>query len=155
VFTLANVVPANLTTGTNTTTLVSTTDELDGVKRGDLVLNVTQSNAVSYVTSVDAATNTVTIFPAITGQSSTDTIEINAVPVAINTADDVYVPLMDRYAASSSESVSLTYSSQIFFRVVARNSENATKIIPFTADDTTTGTDRSNSVVRNEDTIIT
>jgi hypothetical protein len=62
---------------------------------------------------------------------------------------------MDRYAASSAESVSLTYSSPIFFRVVARNSENATKIIPFTADDTTTGTDRSNSVVRNEDTIIT
>lgn len=155
VFTLANVVPANLTTGTNTTTLVSTTNELDAVKRGDLVLNVTQSNAVSYVTSVNAATNTVTIFPAIAGQSSTDTIEINAVPVAINTADDVYVPLMDRYATSSAESVSLTYSSQIFFRVVARNSENATKIIPFTTDDTTTGTDRSNSVVRNEDTIIT
>ena len=155
VFTLANVVPANLTTGTNTTTLVSTTDELDNVKRGDLVLNVTQSNAVSYVTSVNATTNTVTIFPAITGQSSTDTIEINAVPVAVNTLDDVYVPLMDRYAAASAESVSLTYSSQIFFRVVARNSENATKIIPFTTDDTTTGTDRSNSVVRNEDTIIT
>jgi hypothetical protein len=155
VFTLANVVPANLTGSTDSTTLVSSTDELDNLKRGDLVLNVTRSNAVSYVTSVNAGTNTVTISPAISGQVSTDTIEINAIPVAIDTLDDVYVPLMDRYATASSESVSLTYSSQIFFRVVARNSENTTKIIPFTTDDTTTGTDRSNSVVRIQDTIIT
>jgi len=154
-FTLASLTPASLTAGTNTTTIVSSTNELDTLERGDLVLNVTQSNAVSYVTSVDAGSNTVTIFPAITGQSSTDTIHFNVLPIAMNTLDDVYVPLMDRYALGATEQVSIVYSTQIDFRVVCRNSENSTKIEPFVTDDVTTGSDRSNGVVRNTDTIIT
>jgi hypothetical protein len=40
---------AALTTGTDSTTLVSTTDELDGFNRGDIITNDTQ-NASSYVT---------------------------------------------------------------------------------------------------------
>jgi hypothetical protein len=157
-FVLANVVPSNLTGSTNSTTIVSSTDELDGLKRGDLVLNTTRSNAVSYITSVNATTNTVTIDPAITDQVSTDSIEFNANPVIINAADDIYVPLLDTYATATTAAASIVYSSPINFRVVARNSTNNSPdspITPFTTDDATSGTDRSNAVVRTFDTIRT
>ena len=154
-FTLANVVPANLTAGTNTTTLVSTDNELDGLLRGDLVLNITQSNAISYVTSVTAGTNTVTISPAISGQSSTDTIEINAVPVVMNTLDDVYVPLIDEYATSSTASASIIYLSQIYYRARVRNVANATPIKPFEVDSSLNGANSSVQTVRTTDTIYT
>jgi hypothetical protein len=155
---LANVVPSNLTGSTDSTTIVSSTDELDGIKRGDLVLNATRSNAISYVTSVNAATNTVTIDPAIPSQISTDSIEFNAVPVAITAGDDIYIPLLDEYAIASTASASIVYSTTIDFRVVARNSTNNSPnspITPFTTDDATSGTDRSNAVVRTFDTIRT
>lgn len=152
-FTLAAIESLTLTGATDTDTIVSSASDFATALRGDLVNNITQG-AVSYITTVDDA-NTIQIDPPITGQTSGDTIEINTLPIAMNTADDVYVSLLDKYATASSESTSIVYSSQIYYRVVARNSENATKIIPFTADDTTAGTDRSTSVVRNEDTIIT
>jgi hypothetical protein len=153
-FTLANFAQFASTAGTNTTTVVYSTGGFTAnVKRGDLVYNSSQT-AVSYVKSVDSDTQ-LTIEPAISGQSDGDNIEINCLPITMHTDDDVYVPLMDRFATSDEESVSIVYSSQIYFRVVARNSAASTKIIPFTTDDTTAGTDRSNSVVRNTDTIIT
>jgi hypothetical protein len=68
--------PSSLTTGTDDTHLVSTTDELDNRLVGDKVTNATQSSAISYVTAVDAATHTLTLSPAITGQISTDSITI-------------------------------------------------------------------------------
>ena len=154
-FTLANVTPSNLTGSTNSTTIVSSTDELDGLKRGDLVLNETRGDATSYVISVDTATNTVTIDPPIENQASSDTISFNTLPIDVNTADYVYVPLLDKYATGTTASASIVYSSPIYFRVVARNSANTPKIIPFTANDSTSGTDRPNSVVRNIDTVIT
>ena len=95
------------------------------------------------------------ISPAITGQSSTDTIEINTCPVAIDTADDVYVSLIDEFATSSSASVSIVYVSQIDYRVKVSNTRNATKIKRFVTDDATTGTDRNVATIRNEDTIHT
>lgn len=152
-FTLAAIEGLTLTASTNTTQVVSSASDFSTAKRGDLVVNITQG-AHSYITTVDDA-NTIQIDPPITGQSSTDTIEINTCPIIVNTADDVYVPLLDTYATGTSESTSIVYSTQIYYRVVCRNSENATKIQPFTADDTTAGTDRSVAVVRNEDTIIT
>lgn len=154
-FTLANVVPSSLTAGTNTTTIVSSTNELDTLKRGDLVLNVTRSNAISYVTSVTAASNTVTISPAISGQVSTDTIEFNAIPVAIAAGDDVYVPLIDQYATSSSASVSIIYVSQIFYRARVRNVANSTPIKPFEVDSSRNGANSSVQTVRTTDTIFT
>ena len=157
VFTLANTT-GTATAGTNTTTLIdSGASFLTTAKRGDLVYNTTGGGAgrgYAYVETVDSDTQ-LTLATAITGQVSTDTYELNCIPVAVDTLDDVYVPLLDQYATASTASVSLIYSSPIFFRVVARNSANATKIIPFTTDDTTSGTDRSNSVVRNTDTIVT
>jgi hypothetical protein len=153
-FTLANFAAFVTTATTNTTQITYATGGFNAnVQRGDLVYNSTVG-AVSYVKSVDSDTQ-LTIEPAITGQTTGDTVEINCVPITVNTADDLYVPLLDRYATGASESTSIVYSTQIYYRVVARNSANATKIIPFTADDTTAGTDRSVAVVRNQDTIIT
>jgi hypothetical protein len=61
---------------------------------------------------------------------------------------------MDRIATASEESVSVTYSSQIFYRAKVRNTRAATKIKPFSVDGTTTGTDVSVATIRTEDTII-
>jgi len=153
-FTLANFAAFTTTATTNSTQVTYATGGFNAnVRRGDLVYNSTVPG-VSYVASVDSDTQ-LTINPAITGQTDGDTVEINCIPITVNTADDVYVPLMDRYALSGTETVSMTYDTQINFRVVARNSANNTKIIPFSANDVTTGADRSTSVVRNPDTIIT
>lgn len=152
-FTLASIESITLDAATDTDTVVATGSPFTNAKRGDLVLNITQ-NAVSYVTTVDDA-NTLQISPAITGQSSTDTIEINTCPVAIDTADDVYVSLIDEFATSSSASVSIVYVSQIDYRVKVSNTRNATKIKRFVTDDATTGTDRNVATIRNEDTIHT
>lgn len=151
-FTLANFT-FDPTAGTNPTTVVASGGGFNAaVKRGDLVYNVTRS-AVSYVVTVDNDT-TLTIFPAIGSQTDTDDIEVNCVPITINTADDVFIPLLDLHAAAASAGVSIVYSTPIFFRVIVRNSGNATKIVPFATDDTTSGTDRSIPTIRTEDTII-
>lgn len=150
-FTLSNINIASAEAGTNTTTVVST-GAFTAALRGDLVLNKTQGNAISYVTDVPDA-NTVNISPAITGQTTADAIELNAVPVAINTLDDVYISLIDEYATSTSSSVSIVYVAQIYFRVKVANTRNATKIKRFVTDDTTSGTDRNVATIRNEDTI--
>lgn len=151
VFTLANIDIAAADAGTNTTTVVES-GAFTNAKRGDLVINKTQGNAVSYVKTVDDA-NTITIEPAITGQTTGDAIELNAVPVAINTADDVYVSLIDEFATSTSAEVSIVYVSPIFYRVKVSNTRNATKIKRFVTDDSTSGTDRNVATIRNEDTI--
>ena len=153
-FTLSNFAAFTSTATTDSDTVTYATGGFSGgtVQRGDLVYNSTVG-AVSYVAAVVSDTE-LTIEPPITGQTTGDTIEINCVPISVVTADDVYVPLLSKYAGTDEESVSIVYSSTINFRVVARNSANTTKIIPFTTDDATSGTDRSNSVVRNEDTII-
>ena len=124
------------------------------VKRGDLVLNTSRTNAVSYVKRVVSDTQ-IEIYPAITGQVSTDNIKINTVPIAMDTADDVFVPLVDKYADAASASVSVQYSARIDFRVVVRNNANATKILPFSTDDYTEGTNRSIATIRTTDTITT
>jgi hypothetical protein len=152
-FTLSNIVVAAADAGTTTTTIVEA-GAFTNAKRGDLVLNITRSNAVSYVTEVTDA-NTIQISPAITGQTTGDNIEINAIPVAINTADDVYVSLIDEFATSTSASVSIVYISPIFYRVKVSNTRNATKIKRFVTDDTTSGTDRNVATIRNTDTIHT
>lgn len=150
-FTFANIVVASADAGTNSTTIVEA-GAFATAKRGDLVLNTTRSNAVSYVTSVDSA-NQVTISPAITGQTTADAIELNACPVIINTADDVYVSLIDEFATSATASVSLVFVSQIFYRVKVSNTRNAEAIERFVTDDTTNGTDRNVATIRNADTI--
>lgn len=149
-FSFANIVIASADAGTDEDTIVKSA-AFATAKRGDLVYNHTRS-AVSYVKSVDD-NDTVQISPAITGQSPTDSIELNCCPIAVDTLDDVFIPLVDEHATGSSSSASIVYSAQIHFRVVVRNSANVVPIIPFSTDDATVGTDRSIAVVRTEDTI--
>jgi hypothetical protein len=153
VFTLANIVIAAADGGTNTTTIVEA-GAFANAKRGDIVVNHSRAEAVSYVVSVDSA-NQVTISPAITGQTTGDSIELNCVPIAMNTADDVYVPLMLRLATGSSENVSIVYVAPIDYRVSVRNNRNATKIKPFTTDGATSGADVSVATIRQTNTIAT
>ena len=152
-FTLANVDISSADAGTASSVIVDTSS-FTNAKRGDLVVNKTRSNAVSYITRVDND-STAYIAPVITNQTLTDAIELNCVPISVNTADTVYVPLLDKYATASSESVSIIYSAPINYRVVCRNSRNTVSIVPFSQDDATSGANKSNAVVRNTDTIKT
>ena len=158
-FTLAKY-EITATAGTGTTTIVQAGGGFNAnIKRGDIVVNNGNGhNGISYVVSVDTDTS-LTIFPAITGQISTDVIDINVLPIAIDTADDVYVPLIDKLADASTAEVSLVYDAAIYFRVVVRNSAATPppliKILPFSTDDSSSGTDRSIATIRTPDTIIT
>lgn len=152
-FTLANIVVAAADGGTDTDTIVES-GAFATARRGDIVVNHTQSEAVSYVTAVTDA-NTVQISPAISGQTTGDSIELNCIPVVIDTADDVYVPLIDQYALSSSASVSIIYVSQIFYRARVRNVANTTRIKPFEVDSSLNGANSSVQTVRTPDTIFT
>jgi len=150
-FTLANY-SATAEAGTDTDTIVDV-GAFATAKRGDILVNTSRSNAVSYITKV-TSDDSVEIDPPITGQTTGDSISFNVIPVAIVAGDDVYVPLIDRFASASTESVSIIYVSPISFRVNVRNSAATTKIKPFTADGSTSGTDQSVPVVRTTDTIV-
>ena len=159
-FTLAYTNVASASAGT-TTTNVTATGVGTASRVGDLVLNVTQSNTVSYVSTVVDANN-VTISPAITGQTTADNIKFNCLPVAttITPQDTWYVPFIDSYETAGtsgtpgSEAVTITHSStdsDIFIRVRARQAGN---ILPFEQDSSVVGANPTNvSVVRTSDTI--
>lgn len=161
-FTLAYTNVASADSGT-TTTNITETGIGTASKVGDLVLNVTRSNAVSYVTAIVDADN-VTISPAISGQTSTDNIKFNCLPVATTTSpqDTWYVPFIDTYETTGSsgtpgsESVTITHSvsdSDIYIRARARNAGN---ILPFEQDSSVVGANPTTiSVIRSSDTIFT
>lgn len=134
VVTLANIVVAAADGGTNTTTIVEA-GAFATAKVGDIVVNHTRAEAVSYVTDVIDA-NSVTIFPAITGQTTGDSIELNCVPVAVNTADNVFFRIISEFRETNgTSSASMQYIADIFARVRVRNTgDAATKIKGFTAD---------------------
>lgn len=156
-----------LTTGTNTLTLVSTSAELDGLSRGDLIVNDDQG-LHSYVTSVDAGSNTVTIFPAIAGQTDADTaVYANAIPdldgsgTAVNAADTVLPFIMHVYPTAATAQASVIYpGATMYIRVKVRNSRETDlvngPIKPFSTDDSVINTDTTKTVqtVRTIDTII-
>ncbi len=127
-------------------------------KVGDLIYNVTQDK-VAYVT-VRVDDNNVTISPAITGQTQTDTIKKNVLPVATTASpqDTWYVPMIDVYETTGSdptgdtETATVTFLANIPVRVRARNAGN---IIPYEADSTVTSTGMSNSIIRTTDSIFT
>lgn len=161
-FTLAYTEIVSADSGTNTTNITET--GIGTASRvGDLVMNVTRSNAVSYVTAIVDADN-VTISPAISGQTATDNIKFNCLPVATTTSpqDTWYVPFIDTYETTGSngtpgsESVTITHSttdSDIFIRVRARNAGN---ILPFEQDSSVVGANPTTvSVIRSTDTIFT
>ena len=152
VFTLSNiVVTAEALTDTNT---IIDTGAFTNAKVGDLVLNTTRSNAVSYISEVTSA-NEIQIWPPIANQASGDSIEINACPVLVDTADEVYVLIVFEFKESDgSASASMQYVADIFSRVRVRNTGNATtKIKGYTADVTIGTGGGSASATRIENTV--
>lgn len=158
-------------TADNTGTTTSATNLNDDgkaflttVKVGDIVVNSTRGNAVSYVTVV-VSNNQLTISPGITGQVSGDTYYINVLPVATTTSpqDTWYVPLIDTYETTGSagtpgtETAQVTYLADIPVRVRARHADIPANdgIVPYEADSTVTSTGMSNSIIRTSDTIFT
>ena len=156
-YTLAFQNIASADAGT-TTTNITKAGAFATNKVGDLVLNVTRANAVSYITVVNADTNNVTIAPAIALQTTADNIQINALPVATVVADTWYAPLIDAYetvgsgATPGTETSNVTYLVDIPVRVRARS---AGVILPYEADATVTSTGLTNNIIRTADTIFT
>ena len=155
-FTLANIDIA-AATGGSTTTVVET-GAFTNAKRGDLVYNHDLTE-VTYVVSVDSA-NQITVYPAFSVDPTGDHIELNCVPITMNDTgtDDVYVPLMDRYATDATESVSIQYVSTIYFRARVRNVAATSPdgpIKPFEANSSLGQGDVSVQTIRTLDTIYT
>lgn len=155
IFTLANY-PQFVSDGVTSTTIV---EDIGGtgfnanIKRGDLVYNVTR-DLVGYVKTVDDDDTLTLEGSGIAGQIPGDNIEINCIPIIVAGADDIYVPFIDRMADAATEAVSVIYLAQIDFRVIVRNTRNATKIKPYSSDGVTTGTDQSIPTIRTTDTIV-
>lgn len=119
-----------------TTTTINETGAFASSKVGDLVLNVTQGNLVSYISEVTDDDNVV-IFPAIAGQTTGDNIELNAIPITlVDTADSVFFMIVFEFRESDGiSSASMQYIADIFSRVNVRNiSTAAIKIKGFAAD---------------------
>ncbi len=155
IFTLANIAEFVSAAGTDTDTVEhpGAPGFLANVKRGDIVYNTTR-NLHDYVKTVTDNTH-LELENAITGQVAGDSIEINCIPIQlVNAADECYVPFIDRMADAASESVSVIYVNPINFRVIVRNTRNATKIKPYSSDGSSTGTDQSIPCIRTEDTVI-
>ncbi|MDP2585480.1 MAG: hypothetical protein Q8P29_01215 [Candidatus Levybacteria bacterium] len=164
-FKLAGHVDHDNTTGKvadagTTTTVIVDTGTFTNSKVGDLIRNTSQS-AISYITVVTDA-NTVTISPAITGQTTGSTFDVNVLPVATTTTpqDTWYVPLIDSFETTGtsgtpgSETAQVTFSANIPVRVRARRTV-ATAILPYEADSTVTSTGMSSNIIRTPDTIFT
>ena len=80
--------------------------------------------------------NEVSIYPAITGQTTDDHIELNCCPIAVDTADNVYFTIVFEFKESAgSASASMQFVATIYSRVRVRNTSNAAvKIKGYTAD---------------------
>jgi hypothetical protein len=69
----------------------------------------------------------------------------------IVTADDVFVPYIDRAATGSSESVTFIYASNFNARVDVRNGSGASPIVPFSTTLSVTNAGASVNASRNSD----
>lgn len=162
-FTLAtfgDITTTQATATTNDTQLTYATGGFNAnVKRGDLVLVNTSADAprgVGYVKTVDSDTQVTLEGAGISGMIATDKFEFNCVPVALDTADDMYVPYIDKIATAATEGASfIDPTTQIFYRVKVRNSRATEKIKPYSSDGDTTSANASVQVTRTEDTVIT
>jgi len=149
--------------GTNTTNITDT-GAFTTANIGDLVYNSTQ-NAYAYIVAIVDANNA-TISPAITGQSDTDTITLNVLPVNLTaTNDTIFVPLVHAYEGTGTdgtpgtESATVTYVSDIPVLVIARNSNSTasatTPMLPYSASATVSSTGLTNNIIRSLDSIKT
>jgi len=127
VVTLANLAIAAVDSGT--TTNITEAGVFGSTLVGDLVWNQTQSE-VSYVAEVVSA-NEIRVDPPFSSATTGDVIELNAVPITlVDTADTVAFLIVFEFKESDgSASSSMQYISDIFTRVVVRNTgAAATKI---------------------------
>ena len=69
----------------------------------------------------------------------------------IVTADEVFVPFIDRQTSTTSESVSFTYASNVTARVDVRQGAGASPIVPFTTSLSITSAGASVNASRNSD----
>lgn len=154
-FTLAHT-DVTAEAGTDTDTIVDT-GVFATTKVGDLVLNTSRSNAVSYVTEV-TDNDTIQISPAISGQTTGDIIDMNPLPVATTTSDTVYVPIIETHETTGtdgspgSEAINMVYLATVEVRVRARQGK---VILPYEADAQITSGGLTNNVIRTNDTIAT
>lgn len=133
VVTLANLDIAAADAGTDTDTIIEA-GVFGSTKVGDLVYNHNRS-LVSYVSAVVNA-NEISISPAIASQTTGDHIELNCVPIIVDTADDVYFMIIFEFKESDgSASASTQYAATVYGRVRVRNTTDAAiKIKGYTAD---------------------
>tara|TARA_R110000772_G_C13310282_1_gene440274 strand:+ start:10377 stop:12935 length:2559 start_codon:yes stop_codon:yes gene_type:complete len=155
VFTFANIA-GFVTTGTNTATQVTyATGGFNAMKRGDFVWNETL-NLGGYIKTIDSDTQITLEGAGIAGNTVGNTVGINTLPVGLDTADDMYVPYIDKIAETSSESAAfIDPEVAIYYRVKARNSRATIKIKPFSSDGNVTSANASVQITRTPDTIIT
>ena len=106
-----------------TTTNIQETGAFSGTLVGDLVFNNGNGHdGVSYVSEVVSA-NEINIDPPIASQTTGDKIDLNAIPIAlVDTADQVAFLIVFEFKESDgTASASMQYISDIFARVVVRN----------------------------------
>ncbi len=153
-FTLASYTGLTATAGTNQTTIVdsSATFVTHGILVGDIVRNTTHAS-IGYVTAVNSETS-ISVTAMAAGQTTGDSFELNTLPIATTTGDDVYVPIIDVHDSSGagSESISMTYLADVFVIVRVRN---AGVILPFETPGTISSTGLSIATIRTPDTIFT
>ena len=120
--------------GTTTTTVVDTgVFTAANCKVGDLFWNTTRGLHAYVKERTDD--NTIVLDRIITGQVSTDTFELNCVPVIITSSDQLFFPIVWSFmTADGSAAASMQYIADIYAKVIARNtSDAAIKIKGFTA----------------------
>ena len=125
-------------------------------KVGDLIYNVTQDK-ISYV-SVRTDNNNIIISPAIAGQTESDTIKKNVLPVATTTDDNAYSPFLDGQAITSEVSNTLVKNiidDDIPILVRVRKYGGAgNSILPFEIESLIEDTGKSIAAIRTADSIV-
>jgi hypothetical protein len=151
--TLANAVSTVKATSTETTVVDTGNFTAAIVKVGDLFYNTTRS-LYAYV-KARTDDNTIVLDRAITGQVSTDSYELNCVPVVTTSSDQLFFPIVWKFMESDgTASASMQYVAPIFAKVIARNtSDAAQKIKGFTAAVSIDGTGGNASVTRIPNTV--
>ena len=158
--TLASITVGNLVSGDRV--LVARDDGSGNVLKNEYtpIAASAAATSITIVESIKTDTPTTGVI-RIKGQrytytaynSGTKTFSGLAPGLASNivTADDVFVPLIDRQAASASESVSFMFASNYTARVDVRNGSGGSPIIPFTTSLSVISAGASVNASRNSD----
>ena len=156
-FTLNGVLSKSTDGGTTETTITDAAGNFTAdLLPGDLIVNQT-AGGEAHVLTVDSDT-TCTLTKAISGQTSGDTYHINALPITVDTSDNVYVPIIDiaedtgTDGSPGSEEAIVTFLSDIEVRGRVRQ---AGAILPFEVDGTIGSGGVTITAIRTPDSIFT